>query len=48
MEGDDDDDDAAEDDDDIYILWGSVCVSRKIITSYPPELKAGGAKRDAR
>ena len=25
-----------------------MCVSQKIITSYPPELSAGGAKQDAR
>ena len=25
-----------------------MCVSRKIITSYPPQLSTGGAKRDAR
>ena len=32
----------------IYILWWSVCVSRKIITSYLLELSARGAKRDTR
>ena len=30
---------------DIYIMMK--CLSRKIITSYLPELNAGGAKRDA-
>ena len=49
---DDNDDDDNDDDDhyaDIYIMMKSVCVclSRKIITSNPPELSAGGAKRDA-
>ena len=45
MEG--DDEDHAAEDDDMYLYYDEVCVSRKIITSYPPELSAGGAKRDA-
>ena len=41
---------ARSDDDDIYVMMQCVfvCVSGKMITSYPPEQSGGGAKRDAR